>query len=156
MTVTTPTEVEPRRIAEILSDAKFLLETDGWTTGEFKCTTGAQCAAGAVYAACGLPYEELRDEDDELCEYGVSASRLDNPEYVASIKALARAMDKKRVENLEEMAAQWGDLFPHNEPSSGAYEETVTTYNDNRVNTNVGRNVILRRFDKAIADVATK
>lgn len=40
--------------AEILRDAASLIETHGWTTGDYRSDDGCLCADGAIQAASGV------------------------------------------------------------------------------------------------------
>lgn len=144
----TPTIHLPQPVtnpATALAEAKFLLETDGWIVGNWKCETGKRCAAGAVRAACGH-YE--RPESYSLDE------AYSDPAYVESITALAAAI--KPTWYLRDYDSR-DDYLRATTPASRAVyaEDFVADYNDARIETASGRNAVLRRFDKAISSLSS-
>lgn len=139
---------------ETLPVAKQILLVDGWTVGEWKCSDGRHCAAGALRAAHGI-----NAQDRSVTTNGKPVSQQRRKDYLAAISILAEAIEPGWEARYRKQYAKGcgndhccppGSTTVSIDDLLNAAEAIVYDYNDERVNNSRGRAAVLKRFDKAI------
>lgn len=108
-----------------LMDAALILEVDGWVAGDFVCSEGKKCLAGAVRAACGT----FADPDMEIGDFALSYVK--SPEYRDGDELLGRALTALAAEIEEQVGVSRAERVTAREsPSRTDVLDVVTLYND--------------------------